>query len=64
MPRLESYASTFDELIPSSIFFKKEEFNYINADTKLQHSIGNGFFKAKHKVIINTGTRIKTIFLY
>ncbi|MDR0799962.1 MAG: hypothetical protein LBN01_00285 [Endomicrobium sp.] len=56
---LEKYMMILNKLISSSAFFKKGEFNHANADTVAKQLMDNGFFKAKHKVIINTRTGIK-----
>lgn len=59
--QLESYMSTYNQLIASSVFFQKGTFTHINADEIAEKLITNGFFKAHHKVSINTRSGIKTI---
>lgn len=58
---LEKYIETYDKLISSSVFFKKGAFNHTNADAISKQLIDNGFFKADHKVSINTRSGVKTI---
>ncbi|MDR1720885.1 MAG: hypothetical protein LBR09_00590 [Endomicrobium sp.] len=53
--------STLDKLISSSVFFKRGIFNHTNADILAKQLIDNGFFKANHKVTINTRTGDKII---
>ncbi|MBO7611906.1 MAG: ATP-binding protein [Elusimicrobia bacterium] len=58
---LEKYMETYDKLISSSVFFKRGVFNHTNADIITKQLIENGFFKASHKVSINTKNGIKEI---
>jgi len=58
---LENYMSTFNKLISSSTFFKRGVFNHTNADIVAKQLTDNGFFKANHKVTINTKKGPRTI---
>ncbi|MDR1941281.1 MAG: hypothetical protein LBQ47_03035, partial [Endomicrobium sp.] len=61
MKNLEKYMDTFDRLMSASAFFKKGVFNHTNADIIAKQLIDNGFFKASHKVSINTANGVKDI---
>lgn len=56
---LEQYIKKYNELLNSSIYFKKGTFNYFNATTIGKSLNDNGFFKANHSVILNANDRLE-----
>jgi hypothetical protein len=52
---LSEYVTRFNDLLDSSAYFNRQTFNYYNA-TNVTKSLGdNGFFVAKHSVLLNSG---------
>lgn len=54
--KITDYINKYDELIDSSAYFKKGVFNHNNAAIIAKNLADNGFFKAKHSVLLNTET--------
>jgi len=54
--KLGEYIETYDNLIGNSTYFRKGVFNHNNASVIAKNLKDNGFFKAKHSVIFNSGT--------
>ena len=50
---LHEYIQKYDQLISASTYFKKGTFNYYNAETIAKNLAANGFFEAKHAVLLN-----------
>ena len=59
---IEEYVTRYNELLSSSIYFKKGVFEYYNADKIAKTLADNGFFDAKHTVTLcaNEKTEIGT----
>jgi ABC-type dipeptide/oligopeptide/nickel transport system ATPase component len=56
---IKGYIEKYNELLSSSVYFKKGVFNYYNAAQIAKQLDDNGFFDAKHFVTLNAGeTRI------
>lgn len=57
---IKEYIDRYNELLATSIFFKKGVFNYYNAGEVAKVLVKNGFFKAPHSVTLNSakGTKI------
>ena len=53
--KLDEYMEKYNALIDSSTYFKKGIFNHNNASTISKNLNDNGFFNAKHSVLLNTG---------
>jgi len=60
--KIKEYIETYDNLIEKSIYFRKGVFNHNNASVVAKNLKDNGFFKAKHSVIMNTGKEKKEVF--
>lgn len=52
--KLKEYIEKYDELIKSSTYFKKGVFNHNNAENVSESLEKDGFFKAKHSVLLNS----------
>ncbi len=52
--KIAEYIKKYDELIDSSAYFKKGIFNHNNAATIAKNLADNGFFQAKHSVVLNS----------
>ncbi|MEW5014549.1 hypothetical protein NAI87_12150 [Clavibacter michiganensis subsp. michiganensis] len=52
---LSDYVTRFNELLDSSSYFSRKTFSYYNAETIAKSLGGNGFFEAKHSVVLNDG---------
>jgi len=52
---LSEYVNRFNELLDTSIYFNRKTFNYYNAATVTKSLGDNGFFNAKHSVLLNAG---------
>jgi hypothetical protein len=50
---IQEYIEKYNELLAASTYFKKGVFNYYNATTIAKSLADNGFFDAKHTVILN-----------
>lgn len=59
--KLKDYIEQYDKLIADSTYFKKGVFNHNNASVIAKNLKDNGFFKAKHFVVFNSGTERKEI---
>ena len=59
--KLQEYIEQYDQLIASSTYFQKGVFNHNNASVIAKNLKENGFFKAKHSVLFNSGTEKKEI---
>lgn len=57
---LNAYIARYNELILQSVYFRKGTFEYYNASSIAKHLADQGFFKAKHFVILN-GTKRQEI---
>ena len=51
---LEQYTATYDELLSKSRFFRKGVFNHYQAGEIAKQLKNHGFFKANHKVFLNS----------
>jgi len=51
---IEMYAERYNELLSTSIFFRKGTFDYYNAGQIAKSLTDNGFFDAKHTVRLNS----------
>ncbi|WP_199099898.1 phage infection protein [Dyella sp. ASV21] len=56
---IEDYIKKYNELLAASTYFKKGTFNYYNAATISKQLADNGFFDAKHSVILNADTKLE-----
>ena len=54
---IDAYIKKYNELLAASTYFKKGVFNYYNAAQIARQLADNGFFAAKHSVILNAGER-------
>ena len=54
---ISEYIAKYNELLKASTYFKKGVFNYYNAATIAKNLADNGFFEAKHSVILNAETK-------
>ena len=52
---LSDYVTRFNELLDTSTYFNRKTFNYYNAATVTKSLGDNGFFTAKHAVLLNAG---------
>lgn len=50
---ISGYIKKYNELLKASTYFKKGVFNYYNATQIAKQLADNGFFKAKHSVVLN-----------
>ncbi|CCE98471.1 conserved hypothetical protein (plasmid) [Sinorhizobium fredii HH103] len=51
---IQDYIQKYNELLASSVYFKKGVFTYYNAGTIAKNLADNGFFKAKHSIRLNS----------
>lgn len=51
---IKEYIEKYNELLSSSLYFKKGVFNYYNAGTIARSLADNGFFKAKHSIRLHS----------
>lgn len=51
---LKSYIERYNELLEASTYFKRGVFTYYNAEQIAQILAKNGFFNAKHSIILNS----------
>lgn len=58
---LADYVQRFNELLDASAYFSRETFSYYNAETIAKSLGANGFFDAKHAVILHDGSSGATI---
>jgi hypothetical protein len=56
---IEDYIKKYNELLAASTYFKKGTFNYYNASTIAKNLAVNGFFDAKHSVILNANEKLE-----
>lgn len=56
---IENYIKKYNELLAASTYFKKGTFNYYNAATIAKSLADNGFFDARHTVILNANTKLE-----
>ena len=54
---IKDYIDKYNELLAASTYFKKGIFNYYNAATIAKNLADNGFFDAKHSVVLNAATK-------
>ena len=54
---VDEYVRRYNELLDASIFFKKGTFDYYNAAQIAKHLADNGFFDAKHAVMLKATGR-------
>ena len=59
--KLQEYIEKYNDLVDSSTYFQKGIFNHNNASTIAKNLKDNGFFKAKHSLILNAETDKKQI---
>ena len=59
--KLQEYIEKYNALVDSSTYFQKGVFNHNNASTIAKNLKDNGFFKAKHSLILNAKTDKKQI---
>jgi len=59
--KIKEYIETYDNLIEQSTYFKKGVFNHNNASVIAKNLKDNGFFKARHSVVMNTGKEKKEV---
>lgn len=59
--KISEYIEKYDELIDSSIYFKRGVFNHNNASVIAKNLKDNGFFDAKHSVSLNSDGQKKEI---
>jgi hypothetical protein len=52
---LSEYVTRFNDLLDSSAYFNRQTFNYYNAANVTKSLGDNGFFVAKHSVLLNSG---------
>ena len=52
---LADYVARFNDLLDASTYFSRDTFSYYNAET-IAKSLGtNGFFEARHAIVLNSG---------
>ena len=56
---IEKFITKYNELLAASTYFKKGIFNYHNAATVAKHLADNGFFAARHSVILNADQKLE-----
>lgn len=54
---IESYIKKYNELLAASVYFRKGVFTYYNAATIAKNLAQNGFFEAKHTLLLNAGEK-------
>jgi len=54
---IKEYIEKYNELLAASTYFKKGVFNYYNASAIAKNLADNGFFEAKHSVVLNSETK-------
>ena len=59
--KLQEYIEKYNDLVDSSTYFQKGVFNHNNASTIAKNLKDNGFFKAKHSLVLNAETDKKQI---
>jgi len=59
--KLKEYIEKYNDLVGSSTYFQKGIFNHNNASTIAKNLKDNGFFKAKHSLVLNAETDKKQI---
>jgi len=59
--KLQEYIEKYNDLVDSSTYFQKGVFNHNNASTIAKNLKDNGFFKAKHSIVLNAETDKKQI---
>jgi hypothetical protein len=53
---IKEYVERHSELLANSMYFKRNVFNYYNAETIAKNLAKNGFFDARHSVNLNAAT--------
>lgn len=61
LDKLGEYCEKYNELIDSSIYFKRGTFNHYNAETIAKNLKKNGFFQANHTVSLHSKDSSRTI---
>ena len=56
---INQFITKYNELLAASTYFKKGIFNYYNAATIAKQLAQNGFFAARHSVILNADTKLE-----
>ena len=56
---IEKFITKYNELLAASTYFKKGIFNYHNAATIAKQLADNGFFAARHSVILNADQKVE-----
>ena len=56
---IEKFITKYNELLAASTYFKKGVFNYHNAATIAKQLADNGFFAARHSVILNADQKLE-----
>lgn len=59
--KLHGYIEKYNDLVDSSTYFQKGIFNHNNASTIAKNLKDNGFFEAKHSLVLNAETDKKQI---
>jgi len=59
--KLQGYIEKYNDLVDSSTYFQKGIFNHNNASTIAKNLKDNGFFEAKHSLVLNAETDKKQI---
>ncbi len=54
---IKEYVEKYNELLAASSYFKRGIFNYYNATTIAKNLSDNGFFEAKHSIVLNAATK-------
>lgn len=54
---IKDYVTKYNELLATSVYFKRGIFTYYNAGTIAKNLADNGFFDAKHSINLNSDTR-------
>lgn len=58
---LADYVQRFNELLDASVYFSRETFSYYNAETIAKSLGANGFFDAKHAVLLHNDSGGATV---
>ena len=56
---IQDYIKRYNELLAASSYFKKGVFEYYNATQVAKTLADNGFFDAKHSILLNASTKVE-----
>lgn len=56
---LANYIERYNELLEASTYFKRGVFTYYNAEQIAQTLAKNGFFDARHTIVLNSDTKVE-----